>query len=402
MAKNKALHKDTMIERLPIPEAGQVDYIDPGVPDFGIRVNRGGTRTWWVRVKLKGQRLRLTIGRWPVYSREDAWETAREWIKLADRGVDPRARARPGITLGDLFVRYMERQKAKGLKYWPQEKADFHDKFSEWIGREARSLERREVRERFDTLRAVNGKQAAEQARGLLGRIYRFGLGEDLVFEDPTAGIQRVAKRQARTRTLTDEEIRTLWPFWQEQEGIGYCALQLILLLGTRHTETLRIRNENIGTEWLTIEGRYTKNSLTHVAPVTPMVRGVLDVLARWSASSPWLFPQEKNAEKPLNSIHDWTALSRERTGIVFTPHDLRRTAYSAMRRLGIRDEVIGAYFNHQKAGLRKHYDHYHYAPERQEAAAVWHADLARILERREAGKVVAIHRSTSTSGSTS
>lgn len=64
---------------------------------------------------------------------------------------------------------------------------------------------------------------------------------------------------------------------------------------------------------------------------------------------------------------------------------------------MGIREEVIAAFFNHAPTGLRKHYDKWSYAPERREAAEVWHADLERILRKGEPGRVVPIHRSAQT-----
>ena len=390
MTKDLRLN-DRTIDRIKPPESGQVDYVDPGMPEFGLRVSQGGTKTWWVRVKLGKQRLRLKVGRWPVYTRDEAWEIARGWIKLADQGIDPRRKAKPGITLGDLFDKYIARQREKGLRYWKTERSVFEDKCATWKQREARSIERAEVREWFDAIRAY-APVGAEECRGILGRIYRFGIGQDLVTVDPTAGIERVTARRVRTKTLTDEEIRQLWALLDAGNTIGYRAMQLMLLCGTRHVETLRIKRSNITEQWLRIEGQYTKNGFEHVAPITKAVRTVLDHALELGESD-WLFPSPRFQTRPIVDIVRDAQAARTATGIDFTPHDLRRTAYTGMRRLGIRDEVIGAFFNHQPKGLRRNYDHWGYAPERQEAAEVWHAELERILRKGELGRVVPIHR---------
>ena len=369
----------------------QVDHLDPLVPDFGLRINPGGTKTWWVRVTVGGRRLRLKIGRWPVYTRDEAWEVAREWIKLADRGINPKVRAAPGITLGKLFERYIKRQREKGLRYWEAEQRWFRA-FDALAQRPAAGIERREIRELLAAKR-TRGAPTAENARALLSRVYRFGIEEDLVTADPTDGIRRLSASNARSRVLSDEEIRTLWARWESEATAEARAQQLMLLLGTRHTETLRIRRDLIRDGWIEIEAKHTKSGRPHLAPVTASVAAVLEAAQALAGPSPWLFPSVRSEARPLHSVSDAVIACREATGIVYTAHDLRRTTYSALRRLGIKEEVIAAFFNHAKGGLRRNYDHWSYAPERLEAAEVWHADLERILEKREPGRVVPIHR---------
>lgn len=370
----------------------QIDYIDPALPDFGLRVNPGKAKTWWVRVHLGPRRLRLTIGRWPDYTRDEAFEVAREWIRMAARDQDPRTKMESaGITLGKLFERYIAAQKEKGLRYWKNEEKWFRA-FAAMTKRPAVGIERREVRELLTAKRA-RGAPSAENARALLSRVYRFGIAEDLVEVDPVAGIKRLAAHNARSRILSDEEIRTLWALWEADGQAGALAQQLMLLLGTRHTETLRIRQSNIGPDWLEIEPQYTKSGRPHIAPITRSVRRVVDAAAALAGASPWLFPSRLKESQPAAPIRASLAACRDAAGFHYTAHDLRRTTYSALRRLQIPEPVIEAFFSHARAGLRRHYDLWSYAPERQEAAEVWHADLDRILRRGEAGKVVALHR---------
>lgn len=373
----------------------QTDYVDPTLPEFGLRVNPKKAKTWWVRVKLGDRRLRLKIGRWPTYTRDEAWEIARKWLQLADQGIDPRLRiAAARFTLGDLFDQYIAAQKKKGRRYWKSEEGWFRT-FEALRSRPAASIERREVREALAAKRE-HGAPTAENARALLRRVYRFGIEEDLVAVDPTAGLRRVSEQRVRDRVLSDEEIRKLWALWEERGSAGDRALQLMLLLGTRHRETLLIRRANIRDGWLEIEGEHTKNGRPHVAAVTTMVRAVIDAAeAAQSRPSPWLFPNRDDATKARTGVQRPVRYAVVQTGVKFMPHDLRRTVYSALRRLGIKEEVIAAFFNHAPTGLRRNYDKWSYGPERREAAEVWHADLRRILEKREPGRVVPIHRTS-------
>jgi hypothetical protein len=55
---------DLMLTKLPVPETGAVIYPDETLTGFGVRVSRGGTRTF---VLTHGrERRRISIGRVPA------------------------------------------------------------------------------------------------------------------------------------------------------------------------------------------------------------------------------------------------------------------------------------------------------------------------------------------------
>ena len=59
---------DATIRALKTPSAGQVDYWDqtPGFKGFGVRISKGGSKTF---ILLHGSsRSRLTLGRYPLLS----------------------------------------------------------------------------------------------------------------------------------------------------------------------------------------------------------------------------------------------------------------------------------------------------------------------------------------------
>ena len=66
---------------------------------------------------------------------------------------------------------------------------------------------------------------------------------------------------------------------------------------------------------------------------------------------------------------------------VAFTPHDLRRTASSAMKSMGIPRLTVSKILNHSEGGVTaKHYDHYAYDKEKQVAMLDWDRKLNQIL----------------------
>jgi len=65
----------------------------------------------------------------------------------------------------------------------------------------------------------------------------------------------------------------------------------------------------------------------------------------------------------------------------IFTPHDLRRTAATAMAESGELDEVIDAVLNHSKQGIIKVYNLYRYDKEKQKALEAWERKLLGIIK---------------------
>src|SRR5690606_16254929 len=67
----------------------QEDIWDELLPGFGVRVTRGGVRTFFVRYRVAGAQRRMTLGRYPVLSLAEARERAREALAAAAAGEDP-------------------------------------------------------------------------------------------------------------------------------------------------------------------------------------------------------------------------------------------------------------------------------------------------------------------------
>src|SRR5262249_2408227 len=106
----------TAIER-DFADSNRLDqiYWDPEVRGLGLRLRRGGTRSWVYQYKIAGVDRRIKLGPFPEISPKVARELARKQIAAVWGGADPAADRRnakvkaqvPPLTLGTVIDGYL-------------------------------------------------------------------------------------------------------------------------------------------------------------------------------------------------------------------------------------------------------------------------------------------------------
>jgi hypothetical protein len=95
------------------PASGSATYWDhdPRVRGFGLRVNAGGSKSFFLNYRINGRERRYTIGPFPRWSVSAARERAKELRIQIDKGLDPagdKRERREAPTIRDLIDRYLE------------------------------------------------------------------------------------------------------------------------------------------------------------------------------------------------------------------------------------------------------------------------------------------------------
>jgi integrase len=190
-----------------------------------------------------------------------------------------------------------------------------------------------------------------------------------------------------RKRVLSDAELAAVWPAL----GAGAMAprtrlvLQLTLATAQRHGEVRQIQPRHLALDghapmWV-IPRLCTKTKLhDHAVPLSPLAVALLREALALHTGEPtdWLFPAPGNGKHRLEKTVPATALAhfrRTRLPAIepFTPHDLRRTAATGMRRVGVPGEIVKLILNHVRHDVTgRHYDLYEALPERRHALSLW------------------------------
>ena len=95
------------------PPSKQTDYTEQKIPGFGLRVNPGGSATFFVAYRMPGgKKGRFKIGRYPTVDLKTAQTEARRIVALVAQGIDPQEERRLAKqdeqTVGDLIALFQQ------------------------------------------------------------------------------------------------------------------------------------------------------------------------------------------------------------------------------------------------------------------------------------------------------
>jgi integrase len=169
---------------------------------------------------------------------------------------------------------------------------------------------------------------------------------------------------QARSRILTDDEIRRVWHACPD-DPFGR-LVKLLILCGQRLGETSKITADMLGKDTITLPAGITKNKREHSFPLPEMARPLFYDLTYNG------FGKGKARLDADSGVTGWTL------------HDLRRTFASGLAALGVSIPVIERLLNHMSgtfSGVVGVYQRYDFMPEMRDAIARWEAYLLTVLD---------------------
>jgi integrase len=214
-----------------------------------------------------------------------------------------------------------------------------------------------------------------------LSNLFRWAQQQRKVTVNPCVGVWHPGAPPARERALTEAELKLCWRA-SEQIGPPYGPLfQLLALTGQRLKEVTGMTRAELsedGTLW-TIPGSRTKNHRTHLVPLPPLGRAIIERMARVESPNSYVFTISgklltgfSRAKSELNRI---MATLEGRDVAAWRLHDLRRTCATGMGELGILPHIVEASLNHvsgAKAGVAGIYNVAEYAAEKKTALERW------------------------------
>jgi integrase len=398
------------IKRLPIPDTGsRITYFAGATIQgakaprgFGVRVTAGGARAFILNYRLRGREHRFTIGAWPDWSALKAAREARNLRQRVDRGENPlddRAPA-PEIktvskVLDDFVARYV-RNNERPLRSADHIESAFDRLVKPRIGKlGVYEVRRSYIADMLDRIEDEAGPVMADRTRAYLRKALAWYAERDDQF-NLTAAFVRVKPRanpkdRARTRVLSDDEIRAIWPALGEAATFG-ALIKTLLLTAQRRDEVAHMSRKEIGEDriWTIPPERY-KTKRPNFVPLSEDALAVIKAQPKIDGCD-YVFPSR--AETPFTGFGKSKAKldkailaamkkqAKEGTRIEpipnWTLHDLRRTAKTLMVRAGVRPDISERVLGHVIAGVEGTYDRHSYADEKRDALE----KLAEMVER--------------------
>ena len=364
-----------------------------------LRVAQSGEKTWPLSFRISGAaRIQhVSLGRYgdPGASLDEARARANQLTAAARQGIDligaeaeARETASRAMSMEKFVELYLARRVRRRLRSAHEVERILKRVLAPLANVPAANIRRRDVSPLLEAIAAAGHERAAGNARALIGGLFRWGEMQEIVAGDPTRGLPRYDRGSPRDRVLDADEIRAVWP-WFENLSSSICeALRFQLLTGCRIGEVVGMTDSEVDRgKWLwTLPAGRSKNGRKRVTPLVGQARAIIETRLE-GADEGLLFLAERGGT--LTSASIATALHSRRKQmpiLTFTSHDLRRTLVSTMLELGVSRDVIGAIIGHDgdsdKAAriLIKHYIWSDLVERKRPALEAWDAHLKAIV----------------------
>jgi integrase len=390
------------------PAAAAYRIPDLRCPGLAIRVAPSGLKTWDVayRIRGAGSGRRLSLGPFPAVGVEAARERTGELTKAAKAGRDLLAEeqvvktaAEARTTISQLIERYLDRMVRGRLRTSFEIEMRLKRILAPLKDRYVDEIRRADLRSILDKTASRGALREAEKQRQLMRVLFRWALGQDIIENDPTAGIASFGSSPRRDRVLSAEDIKVVWA-WLESAGMltDYAdALKVQLAIGARIGEVTGIYAAEINQDaWLwTLPAIRSKNGRARVTPLVGIAREIVESRLKRTNEGP-LFANERGQSLGANCVSSLLVHRRKEIPIAhFTSHDLRRTVATGLVDLEFPLEVVAAVLGHEAGGkdvrtLVRHYVRSDLIERKRQALQAWDARLRHILfEEKPSGKVV-------------
>jgi integrase len=228
-----------------------------------------------------------------------------------------------------------------------------------------------------------------------LRAMIRWALARGDLDRNPVEGMKKPAPLRSRSRVLDEQEMRRLWtelPQTLARTKACQRIIQLCLVTAQRVGEVAGMRRNELDLatrEWH-LPGSRTKNGHAHRVALSDLAVRIITAAMADAHDSPFVFPSNGGALPPA-AVARTIVRAQGRFGIApWSAHDLRRSAITAMAKLGVAPVVLGHVANHRtttKFGVTLGvYTHHSYAEETHSALNLWADYLSKLLAQQPTG----------------
>lgn len=405
--------------KAPAKGMGRIVLTDTEVRGLAFRVNHTDQRDWLIRYRVKNQagRHATSLGTYPAVKLAEARRRALEIIAAAKGGEDlpetERRRAKEAAaakknTVANVsqdFIKRRLREKGRAESYIAAVDRIFEQHvLPRWRDRDIRSISRGDVVGLLDGIADQGYPVLANRTLAAVRLMFNWAINRGILDTSPAHRLERPGEERKRERTLTADELGTLWPHFAAEAYPFGLFFQMALATGQRREEVAKMRWADIDAKentWI-LSSEQTKARRAHVVPLSPLAVTIL-AQAKEAAKAlaeareegntdigPYVF--STSGDRPISGfgkakarIDEKIADARKKAELeplpAWTIHDLRRTVASGLGMLGTTRLVIGRVLNHADASVTGIYDRHDYLAEKRHALEAWATYLGNVTQ---------------------
>jgi integrase len=389
-------NKASVIAKLELPE-GKTDHFvfDDDLPGFGVRIRKGGSKTYLIQYDTSGIKGRMTLGSTAKLTLEQARKLAKiEFGKIAagENPLTARKAARQQTVVGTFkaaaegFIAHKKEKAARGERGGRASTMESTERYLLEYAKPLHHLRLREgdlTRSQVSTLlKSINSKRgpvAADRCRSAisaaLGWAIRDGLCED-DFHNPAEETNKHSEQTFKGRALSDDEIKAIWNACGDDD-FGR-IVKLLILTGARRNEIGKLEWTEVKDDLISLPGSRTKNHLPFDIPLT---EAALDQIGQ-RQDRKYVFGRYASSEGFGGFSKAKAHFDAKLTGVApWRLHDLRHTFSTKLHGdLDIEPHIVEACLNHisgHRASTAGRYNHAKYNPQKRAALEAWARRIA-------------------------
>ena len=368
------------------PKDDRYEVWDTLVSNLMVTVFPSGKKTWSVRYRSDGKRVKMKLGDYPNLALSDARRKAKDvLVSVADgenpayekrKDVKAKSRTRQTLQISNLLGLY-EKLHLSQLRTGYQAKTFLREFARDYGHLSITDFTKQDFVGLLNEIMLAGNHTKANRVYAHIKSFYSWAIGQGYLDRSPCEYIKRPYKEQSRKRFLSDQEI--CW-FWQatgeELEPFGNMA-RLLLLTGQRLSEVCRMtENELQGRDHWHLSAERTKNKEQHDIFLSDLAQQIVWRDNRVAGSylfSTTGFSPVQSYDKPVKRFRSrMNDLAGEELPH-WSFHDLRRTCETGMAMLGIDQNTIDRCTNHLSGRfMSRVYNQYQYQSQKTEAWQRW------------------------------
>lgn len=344
------------IDRLPLLNK-QYEVRDLRCDGLALRVNNGGTKSFYFWKKKNGRNIKIKIGRFPDITIEQARKQADLLrVSLNNGKLEIKEEVRPArITFNQLYERYYTEYAVLHTKRPDDNRAQLKFHILDKIGNDyVGNINKARMKAIHKDIGLNRGKPQANRMLNMVSAIFNFGINEELYYgPNPCNGIRRF-KRRTRDRFLRHEELGKFFEALESEPEIFRDFFTLSILIGARKGVMTAMKFSDLDftlKTWRICEDE-SKNDEVNIFHLCDHAIHILEKRLQQNidsiAPSPFVFPGVGNTGHLINVRKAYVRI-RERMGVTdITIHDLRRTLGSYMAINNTSMPIIAQALNHR------------------------------------------------------
>jgi integrase len=366
---------DATVAALTVPDdKSEIITFDDSLAGFGVRVRQGGSKRFIFQYKLNGTNRRVTFKEANVKRARAAAQILAAKVTL---GTDPAlekeaAHDAAGDTFGKCLSRYLARPQGRRRERTLLEVRRHLERNLAPLHRlHIKKIDRRRVADELARITLENGAVQSNRTRASLSAFLNWCIGEGYVDVNVAAATNK-HEEIARSRVLSDTELRTIWHALPERSDYRDIVRLLILSAARlREISELRWSEIDLTTATITLPSARTKNHRPHVIPLSAPALEILQGRARHErelvfGAGTRGFSGFSKAKRLLDNTAKLKA--------PWVVHDIRRSVATGLAKL-VQPHIVECVLGHVggfKAGVSGVYNLHAYEHEKRHALGLW------------------------------